>query len=51
VITGNCVSSKQRSLFLKRRRSSYDAGYFKLKVATFEAINGNRGEQKYSLFQ
>jgi len=26
VITGNCANTKQRELFLKRKRSSYDAG-------------------------
>jgi len=25
-ITGNCVNTKQRELFLKRQRTSYDAG-------------------------
>jgi len=25
VITDNCVNTKQRELFLKRKRSSYDA--------------------------
>jgi len=27
VITGDCVNTKQRELFLERKRSSYDAGF------------------------
>jgi len=27
VITGNCVSTKQRALLLKKKRSSHDAGW------------------------
>jgi len=45
VITGNCVSTKQRALLLKRKRSSCDAGFFKLKVDNFVAINVYRGAQ------
>jgi len=47
VITGNYVSTKQRALLLKRKRFSYDAGFFKLKVqADFVAVNENRGAQQ-----
>jgi len=36
-ITGNCVSTKQRALLLKRKGSSYNVGLVKLKVASFVA--------------
>ena len=50
VITGSCVITKQRSLLLKRKRSSDDARFFKLKEAKFVAINGNRrAQQEFSV--
>jgi len=38
VISGNCINSKQRELFLKRKRSFNDA-VFKLKLASFIATS------------
>jgi len=42
----NCVSTKQREWLLKKKRCYYDAGFFKLKVTNFVAIDGNRGAQQ-----
>ena len=42
-ITGNCVSTKQRALLLKRKGSSYNVGLVKLKVASFVS-NSNQWE-------
>jgi len=44
VIRDNCVNTMQRALLL-RKRSFYDAGFFKLMVANFVASIGNRGAQ------
>jgi len=46
VIMSNCVSTKQREWLLKKKRCYYDAGFFKLKVTNFVAIDGNRGAQQ-----
>jgi len=40
----------QRALLFKRKGSSYDVGFFKLKVANLVAINRNRGEQQEFCF-
>jgi len=39
VITANYVSTKRRPLLLKRKHSSYDAWFFKLKLANFVATS------------
>jgi len=40
-ITGNSVKTKQREVFLKRKRSSYE-GVFKLKITNFVATSNQR---------
>jgi len=39
VISANCASTKQCTLLLMRKRSSYDAGFFQLTAATIVATS------------